>query len=234
MSTARWLSTTVAMCGVAWALHVLTPQPTALPAALADPQHLVDTAGPDALLLAVAGALAWLVWSWGAVGLLLTAASALPGWTGALAGLLVRAVVPAAARRAAAVAVGLSVTAGVASALPPPTPPLATASASTPAAPAVLPDWPVSGTGAALDWPAGTTTPPGDSADWPTAAAGEHVVVRGDCLWDVARDWLTAQGRPARDADVAAAVTDWWQANAEVIGPDPDLLLPGQVLRPPR
>jgi hypothetical protein len=25
----------------------------------------------------------------------------------------------------------------------------------------------------------------------------------------------------------------WWVANAGVIGPDPDLLLPGQVLRPP-
>jgi nucleoid-associated protein YgaU len=32
---------------------------------------------------------------------------------------------------------------------------------------------------------------------------------------------------------VAAAVDAWWHANAAVIGPDPDLLLPGQVLRPP-
>jgi hypothetical protein len=28
-------------------------------------------------------------------------------------------------------------------------------------------------------------------------------------------------------------VDAWWSANADVIGPDPDLLLPGQVLQPP-
>jgi hypothetical protein len=32
---------------------------------------------------------------------------------------------------------------------------------------------------------------------------------------------------------VAAAVQAWWRTNAAVIGPDPDLLLPGQVLQPP-
>jgi hypothetical protein len=32
---------------------------------------------------------------------------------------------------------------------------------------------------------------------------------------------------------VAAATHAWWQANVDVIGPDPDRLLPGQVLVPP-
>ena len=34
-------------------------------------------------------------------------------------------------------------------------------------------------------------------------------------------------------AEIARAVHAWWTANADVIGPDPDQLLPGQVLRPP-
>ncbi|OMQ14114.1 hypothetical protein A7K94_0218960 [Modestobacter sp. VKM Ac-2676] len=41
----------------------------------------------------------------------------------------------------------------------------------------------------------------------------------------------TAGRRPP--AATAAAVADWWQTNADVIGPDPDLLLPGQVLQAP-
>lgn len=112
------------------------------------------------------------------------------------------------------------------------------------------------------DWPAGRTEGPSVGAedpsvdagadepdggvppDWPAPpspvpagpAADQHVVLRGDCLWDIAAGWLAGQrpDAPVRDADVLAAVHAWWQANARVIGPDPDLLLPGQVLDPPR
>lgn len=234
MSAVRWLSTTVALSAVGWLLSALAPAPTELQAALADPQHLVDTAGPDALLLAGSAALAWLCWAWGALGLALTAASALPGWAGDVAGVLLRAALPAAARRAVALTVGLSVTAGGGAALAVPATPLTTASASAPAAPAVLADWP--STADSPDWPAGAAVPapPAAAPDRPSASAGDRVVLRGDCLWDIARDWLAGRGQPAApDAAVAAAVDRWWQANAEVIGPDPDLLLPGQVLRPP-
>jgi nucleoid-associated protein YgaU len=66
------------------------------------------------------------------------------------------------------------------------------------------------------------------------AAAGDRVVVRGDCLWHIAADSLLGRlGRLPDDPEVAAAVDTWWRANADVIGPDPDLLLPGQVLRDP-
>jgi nucleoid-associated protein YgaU len=68
--------------------------------------------------------------------------------------------------------------------------------------------------------------------DWPTA--GAHVVVPGDCLWLIAADRLRAgDGRPAPDAAVARAVDAWWTANEAVVGPDPDLIRPGQVLVPP-
>jgi hypothetical protein len=60
------------------------------------------------------------------------------------------------------------------------------------------------------------------------------VVVRGDCLWHIAAARLTERrASPPSDAEVAAEAHAWWAANTDVIGPDPDLLLPGQVLRPP-
>jgi hypothetical protein len=58
--------------------------------------------------------------------------------------------------------------------------------------------------------------------------------VRGDCLWHIAADSLLVRlGRLPADPEVATAVDAWWHANADVIGPDPDVLLPGQVLRAP-
>lgn len=65
-----------------------------------------------------------------------------------------------------------------------------------------------------------------------TLSAGPAtVVVRpGDCLWSIAAAHL-APG--ASDADVAAAWPAWYRVNATTVGPDPDLLLPGQVLAVP-
>jgi hypothetical protein len=59
-------------------------------------------------------------------------------------------------------------------------------------------------------------------------------VLRGECLWSIAEaDLLARTGSVPTVAEVAVAVDRWWTANAAVIGDDPDLLLPGQVLRPP-
>ncbi|NYG07717.1 hypothetical protein BJ986_002204 [Phycicoccus badiiscoriae] len=58
----------------------------------------------------------------------------------------------------------------------------------------------------------------------------EIVVHRGDTLWDLVRRQL---GPDASAAEVADAWPAWYRANRAVIGDDPDLLLPGQVLRPP-
>jgi nucleoid-associated protein YgaU len=74
------------------------------------------------------------------------------------------------------------------------------------------------------DWP---SEPPADRSVPP------HVVVRGDCLWDIAAGRFRAAGRTPTDAEIALEVQTWWSANAEVIGPDPDLILPGQVLQAP-
>ncbi len=59
----------------------------------------------------------------------------------------------------------------------------------------------------------------------------EAVVVRlGDTLWDVAARHL---GPGAGDLDVARAWPRWYATNRDIIGPDPDLLLPGTRLTPP-
>lgn len=223
MSRCRMLLTTAAMAAVAEALAVLAPSPAGVLGALSAPQALVDTAGPGALVLAAVGGLAWLVWAWGALGLLLTAAGALPGALGWAARLLLRAVLPAGARQAAAAALGLGLVLQVPLAATALASTGATSPAAEPGAPAV-PDWP---TGS----PDGTATPPRE----PSPSPASHVVVRGDCLWDIATDHLrTANGRSPSAAEVARGVSAWWSQNRAVIGSDPDLVLPGQVLSPPQ
>jgi hypothetical protein len=224
MSVLRLAATTAAMALLAVALGTLTPELSVMTGALADAQGTADTAGPDALVLSAAGLLAWAVWIWGAVGLALTAATALPGLLGGTARLLLQGVLPSGARRSAALAlgIGLSVSAPlVASTIGLPALPAASAAEGE----SVVPDWPAARPGSAgtvPDWPAGPDV------------TGAHVVVRGDCLWHIAAGQLLDQlGRPPDDHEVASAVRAWWRANADVIGPDPDLLLPGQVLLPP-
>ncbi|KUG53668.1 hypothetical protein AVL62_02505 [Serinicoccus chungangensis] len=59
----------------------------------------------------------------------------------------------------------------------------------------------------------------------------EHVVVRrGDTLWDLAARHL---GPQATSADIAQEWPRWHAANLATIGPDPDLILPGQELTVP-
>ncbi|GAB3877177.1 LysM peptidoglycan-binding domain-containing protein [Terrabacter terrigena] len=65
----------------------------------------------------------------------------------------------------------------------------------------------------------------------PTAVTHDVVIVhRGDSLWAVAARHL---GPGAGDAQVAREWPRWYAANRDVIGDDPDLLVPGQQLRPP-
>ena len=88
---------------------------------------------------------------------------------------------------------------------------------------------------AGLPLPDRATGPAHAHPDPPTVrpAAPRTVVVRaGDCLWHLAAADLPAGAGPAR-------VTARWRAiyrlNAAVIGPDPDLIHPGQHLAlPPR
>ena len=249
MSARRLLGTALGMAAIAGGLTALAPSIGVTWAALAAPQSTVDSAGADVLVLHLAGLLAWLAWAWGVLGLALTAASALPGLAGHLASGTLRRVLPAGARRAAAIALGiglgiappaLGVAAGaVGASAPAQEMPVAAPRSAVPdrGAPAV-PDWPTPALAdrqspGVPDW--GVPAAPAAVPDWPRGAhAGGHVVVRGDCLWSIAEHRLAADtGQEPTSAEVADAVRAWWQANVDVIGPDPDLLLPGQILRPP-
>ncbi|TLM85634.1 hypothetical protein FDW83_04490 [Pseudarthrobacter sp. NamE2] len=59
---------------------------------------------------------------------------------------------------------------------------------------------------------------------------GGVAVLSGDSLWDIVSGYL---GPGASDVDIALEWPRWYEANKSVIGPDPDTLLPGQVLLPP-
>ncbi len=129
-----------------------------------------------------------------------------------LAGASGRRLGPLGWRTAAAAALGMTVAAGPAAAADPP--------GSAPPVPPIsqldglpLPDRPVGR--------APARTPP--------VAA---VVVRpGDTLWDLAAATLPASPGVSR---IDRTWRAWYAANRRTIGPDPDLLLPGQRLIPPR
>ena len=78
-----------------------------------------------------------------------------------------------------------------------------------------------------LDWPTGD--PPNESVQG-VAAGGAVVVHRGDSSWSIAARHLPAN---AAAADIAQAWHRWYATNATVIGPNPNLILPGQILLPP-
>ena len=67
----------------------------------------------------------------------------------------------------------------------------------------------------------------------PRLASSTHELVtvrRGDSLWSIASRHL---GSGASDVQVAREWPRWYAANRDLIGDDPDLLVPGQQLRPP-
>ncbi|WP_265521998.1 LysM peptidoglycan-binding domain-containing protein [Oerskovia flava] len=75
------------------------------------------------------------------------------------------------------------------------------------------------------------TAAPADTSTRGTESRGEVVVLRGDTLWSIARAALEPA---AEEHEVAVEVRRWFEANRDVIGDDPDLILPGQILAPPR
>ena len=222
--------TALTMALMAALLLLLSPRFSEIAALLRHPQQVVDTAGPDAAVVRGVGLLAWAVWGWAALGLTLTAAAALPGLFGGAAHHALRLLLPSGARRAAALTLGVGL--GLAAPL---TPAAATPASTVSATDGTLPG-PARTPVDVPDWPGPTRDPaprPQEPAV-PASADEPHVVVRGDCLWSIAAGQLaTRDGRQPTNGEIASAVRAWWRTNAAVIGPDPDLILPGQVLSPP-
>lgn len=66
--------------------------------------------------------------------------------------------------------------------------------------------------------------------DLPATGRPAIVVHRGDCLWTIAEERLDPA---AGDRTVVRLVEMLYQRNRSLIGPDPDLILPGTRLRAP-
>lgn len=77
------------------------------------------------------------------------------------------------------------------------------------------------------DRPLGTTPA---ASSLPEAGPRLVQIKRGDTLWSIASHQL---GPSAGVSELTAAVDAWYDANKALIGPDPDLIFPGQKLTPP-
>ena len=77
--------------------------------------------------------------------------------------------------------------------------------------------------------PAFASASPGNAAE-ATPRQAEVVVRAGDSLWRIAAQHLDPLASPAQ---IAAAWPGWYAANRDVVGPDPGLIHPGQVLSRP-
>ncbi|MGL5863603.1 MAG: LysM peptidoglycan-binding domain-containing protein, partial [Phycicoccus sp.] len=212
----------------------------------------VPQSAPDVLAAAAAG-VALLLGGWLALGVLLEALARVPGAVGRGAARASTAVSPAVVRRVAGVVLGVSVTAAI-------TPSAAVANPSHGGSSTVVlvrddlpsPAWTAGAPGSPAPTSRSTTTPDprwvapppiirphpdvsvlssGRRATPPSERQSSEVVVRrGDTLWSIAARHL---GTAPLDSDIARAWPAWHAANRNVIGPDPDRLLPGQVLRAP-
>jgi LysM repeat protein len=75
-----------------------------------------------------------------------------------------------------------------------------------------------------------TVARPVRAGQGPPESPADVTVLAGDTLWDIAARDL---GPAASDIDVALHWPRWYEANKAEIGENPDVLLPGQILKPP-
>lgn len=214
------------------ALALLWPRWPSVVSDLGDPGDWAARSGADEVVATLARLALWTVGVWLGIGLLALAVSRLPGALGTAGRRVGECALPAVLRRIVTGAVGLGVLAAPVAAVAGPVP---TAGASLSAV--VAPAWPGTTTqpGAApLTRPDAPVPPPawpGERTDAASAGAKPPVVVRpGDSLWVIAARRLAAG---ATDEQVATAWPRWYAGNRFVIGADPELIRPGQVLRAP-
>ncbi len=216
---ARWMRTTgvgALLAGLVVLLGWVSPDPRTLGPMLAHPQAYLDRVGPDRTAITLVAVACWLVLGWLALAVSATAAGSLPGILGAIARTVSGRLVPATLRQATVLALGLSVATGGASA----------AAADVGHVPSGRPDRAVTVSSSFdVDWPVGPAPPPAPAPDRRTV-----IVAPGECLWDLA---ATRLGPAATNAQIAAEWQRWYAANRSVIGPDPDLIHPGQRLVSP-
>lgn len=214
----------------------------------------------DALITLVGAVLAWVVFGYLALGAVLALLAALPGAAGAAFDSISEAVTPRTYRRVAQLVLGLTVVAGPAISTAAQAAPNGVTSITVVAGRVNLdrpgespanaagrieldrPGNPSSNAGSRVDLDrpgAGGVKAPGsarpnasDLLVKPVRDRADHTytVVRGDCLWDIAKAHLPAG---ATDSQIDAEWHRWYATNHAVVGGNPDLILPGQVFTPP-
>jgi hypothetical protein len=227
LTTVRRATACLTLSAVAAAV-LLAARPPAVPQGDVS-AWLAGASVPDAAVVA-AWAIGWVAVAWSCVLTVLGVGAAVPGAVGRLCRLLLRAVAPRVIRRMLEVGLGISLAAGpaftgVAMAAPEP------ARATAPNAVAHSLQQ-LDGALAALDRPSlDRPSLERPAIDRPLTRAPQPVTVRrGDSLWLIAERGL---GHGASNSAIAAEWPRWYAANRAVIGDDPDLVLPGQQLRPP-
>jgi nucleoid-associated protein YgaU len=224
-------------------LATMTPDWPRLVTDLGAPHRWLARVGPDEAALTVVGAAIWCAAGWLAIALCFASAAALPGRAGAFARAVAGRLLPAVLMRAVAGAAGVSVLIAPVAARGTTLPGRAAAAPAVPA-----PSWPVDPQHARvhIGWPTDAPTPPPRRPDTRAAApaapahssgtastAGTARTVRvqpGESLWLIAARRLSPH---ASDSQIAGAWPRWYAANAQVIGDDPALIRPGEVLRAP-
>jgi hypothetical protein len=200
--------------------------------------------GSDRAVATLAEAALWFAAAWVALGLACCLIARLPGTLGAAGAAVGGMLLPRLLLRLVAGSAGLGVlVAPVAAVAHPPPPRPAPTSASAPALPG--PIWPSNAsppTVAGPRWPTQQVAHPPPARPRPAAPdpTTEHAppsrpadtvrVRTGDSLWLLAAQRL---GPRADDARIAAEWPRWYAANRDVVGPDPDHIVPGQVLHAP-
>jgi len=210
-------------------------------------------ASPDEVLALVAASLAASVAAWLLGGVVLELAAHVPGRCGRAADRWSRRVTPALAQRAAGfvLGIGVGVVGGPAQAVATGAPTTASVSAAHAAGerapnpgfraattPATAPAEAAS-TAAEPVAPGFTPAPPRVRPQADPGLLGarvahrdadEVVVHRGDSLWSIAARHL---GPDASAAEIDRSWRQWFSLNRDRVGADPDLILPGQILRVP-
>jgi resuscitation-promoting factor RpfA len=196
---------------------------------------------PTGLTGAACALAAGLLLTWLGASALLCVLGRLPGQAGRLCAVLSRRVAPGVVRTAVVAILGGTLVAGsaaAASASPRPSPqPASTALPSPgwvgptapPAVASITPHPVLPGLPAPTPPPADVQLVSAVPASGRVADA-DVVVRRGDTLWAIAARHLPGE---ASTEQIARSWPRWYAANRQVIGPDPDLIRPGQVLRPP-
>ena len=209
----RSAATAVLSSASAAVLLLIRPHPVAVAHRVVAPTALQRT-DPDGAFADAAATLLWLVAGWLAIGIAVTLLASVPGAIGRRFGTASRLLLPAVLRRVVAGSAGLGVLLA----------PIPAAIATTGAPPHQL----VAAALPAPVWPGASA--PVDHPDLPPQPPRAVRVQPGDSLWLIAAHRL---GRRADPDDIAATWPRWYAANRAVIGDDPNLIHPGQVLQPP-